>query len=235
MMMIFRDLQKKPFTSLRLLILFVIKLCECHLNRFDLFDVTISSIRSRAFLLNYSKKASRHSFGGYYFGRNDFWEQRSIRDSCSVFYSFLLEAHRHKKQYTRSQFGGFFYIYIYFKGKPVAVIATWKALCFDLVWPNPQVLFFFFLVCGGIFHCSQKKTTLDVFLSCFEKVYRGKNCPLVNWGGPMPFTTSPKCHWKWKCLDYKGKRFGHSVKALAFSVVTWRQHDTHYSRWPKVK
>lgn len=63
MMMMFRDLQKKPFTSLRLLILFVIKLCECHLNRFDLFDVTISSIRSRAFLLNYSKKASRHSSG----------------------------------------------------------------------------------------------------------------------------------------------------------------------------
>ena len=61
MMMMFRDLQKKPFTSL-FLILFVIKLCECHLNRFDLFDVTISSIRSRAFLLNYSKKASRHSF-----------------------------------------------------------------------------------------------------------------------------------------------------------------------------
>lgn len=158
MMMIFRDLQKKPFTSLRLLILFVIKLCECHLNRFDLFDVTISSIRSRAFLLNYSKKASRHSFGGYYFGRNDFWEQRSIRDSCSVFYSFLLEAHRHKKQYTRSQFGGFFFfIYIYFKGKPVAVIATWKALCFDLVWPNPQVLFFSFLFVGGYFIAPKKK------------------------------------------------------------------------------
>lgn len=64
MMMMFRDLQtKKPFTSLRLLILFVIQLCECHLNRFDLFDVTISSIYVQGlFFSNYSKKKSITSF-----------------------------------------------------------------------------------------------------------------------------------------------------------------------------